>query len=142
MSNSIRLKDNSIFAQDYAGLVMAGRKTLSITPWIETDFPFTVGTDYFYTNNNNLFEFVTGGIKCKFKGLLMVIKEMSLDTSVRESEFDLVDDYGTFYQVRGTNKYVISVHPCNINDIKKLTYITGVSSVECYNARLFITRIG
>ena len=66
---------------------------------------------------------------------------MSLANNVVDAEFDLVDDYGVFYQIKGTVKYLFSIYRCNKNDIKKIRYITGVSSVECYNARLFLMRI-
>lgn len=141
MSKSIRLKNNDILVHDWAALLNNGRKTLTPSAWQPMEYPFTVGTDYFFTNNNDIFEFVTDGIKCKFKGAFLMIQEMTLAPNLNDNEFDLIDDYSTFYQTRGTVKYLISIFTCNKNDVKKLKYITGVSSFECYNARLFLMRI-
>ena len=121
------------------GTFASPRKTISnISSWVTTEFPLVNGTDTFVTDNSNMFEAATNGIKCKFTGSIMVERTISSSTS---SEFDLTDAYGTSYNAKGGTSTSFSVQRVNSGDIIKLQFITGATNFESYSARLSVVRI-
>ena len=138
MPKSIRLKNNDYIANDYC-VYINGREDLTCSPWRDTTLQLNTTNPYWDTNNSNNFELTSTGIKCKFKGIVLVIRVLS--TSIRDAEFDLVDRYGYNYMINGANKHDVTIEPVNVNEIKSLIYVTGQSSFTLYCSRLIIMRV-
>lgn len=114
------------------------RFTMQSSAWTETNVSWNSASDTFITSDNSLFELTSTGIKCKFTGAVVIIRDCSIDYT---SEFDLVDQYGTNYHVNGSIKKDITIETVNNGDIKSLIYITGSTNITFYSTRMFIMRI-
>ena len=121
MAKAIRLKNNDYLANDYC-IYANGRENIECNSREDTSLLLNL-SGWWQTNNNNNFELTTNGVKCKFKGAVLIIR--SLCTSIKDSEFDLYDKYGVNYMINGAYKTSIAIETVNVNEIKSLSYITG-----------------
>ena len=110
------------------------------TAWNTYDVNFD-NNDEFSTSNANLFERTTTGIKCKFSGSVLIIRAMTLGSSLNDKEFDIIDDYRTYYSVKGVNKDNYNVKTVSSNEIIKITYIGDATSFTMYNSRIIVIKL-
>ena len=106
------------------------------TAWAKYTFPFTA--EHFATDNNSMFEFSDNGIKCKFNGVLLILRETS--NNYVSGEFDLVGEDGGSAAI-GTGAQGIKttnvIYSCSKGDTIKFTY--GVATTGTYD--WYITKL-
>lgn len=137
MSNSIRLKNNYI-AFDYASLSQNNTQTLDITAWSVTTLPLSSNAT-FETNNSNSFSHSGSGIKCNFKGVVLIYVHISTDTA---SELDMVVGGDWFTNITTKNSDAVKIKSVNVDDTIYLQFATGLSGNHpIHDGRLSVVRI-
>lgn len=137
MGKSIRLKDSYI-AFDYAKLKQNVAQSLNITSFNTTTVPLSSNAT-FETNNSNSFSHSGNGIKCNFKGKILVYKHISVDEA---SELDLIFNGDWLTAISTKNNGGITIQSVNVNDIIYLQFASGLNgNHNIYDSRLTIIRI-
>ena len=123
---------------DYACLFTRGMSLSNITPWTPFTVPFANDLNSEFITNSNTFERNGDYIKCKFKGKILVYRQIS--HSIR-NELDIVDEFGGIVDVIGGKNQALVVLNVNCNDTINFMLNTGFDAFTIYNARLIVVRI-
>lgn len=110
------------------------------TAWTDYDIAFD-SNDEFSTSNPDLFEMTSAGIKCKFNGPCLIIRAFTLSTNANDVEFDIMDDYRTYYLLRGLNKNNFNIKTVSNNEVIGIKYVSGVTDFIFYNSRIIVLKL-
>ena len=137
MAKSIRLK-NTYLVKDYAVMSIQSRVSMSnITAWAPTQIPFGSNTTI-VTNNGDAFEQNGNYIKCKFKGTVLVFRELSMDY---KGEIDIIDNFGWVTGIETHGNISVDVKTVNVNDNINFHFAGGMTEATLYHARIVVLRI-
>lgn len=137
MTKAIRLK-NSYLAFDYASLKQNNTQSLNITSWSTTTLPLGTNST-FETNNSDSFSQSGSGIKCNFKGKVLVYKRISMDDV---AEIDVIFNGDWFTAVSTKTNSGIKIQSVNVGDVIYLQFATGLNgNHNIYDGRITIVRI-
>ena len=126
----------SYLKTNYAECHYSSHEITGITPWQATTVDFS--SSDFNTNSNSDFEFSGHGIKCKFNGTVLILKQI---THNYEGELDIVDSYGWMTQFNKEG-FSFVIENATSGELKELKFAGNTTSVNFYNARLMVIRIG
>ena len=111
----------------------------NLTGWTQYDVDFNASNDtVFATNNSNAFERSGNQIKCKFSGLVLVLKYVYHNLS---SELDIPDSWGTAANASGKINSTATIETVNNGDYIYFKFVQGETAVTFYNARFIVIRL-
>ena len=138
MARSIRLKNNDYWCMDYACLFTRGMNLSNLTPWTLFTVPFSNDPNSEFITNTSNFERNGNYIKCKFKGKVLVYRQISHNIRY---ELDIADEFGGIVDVIGGKNQSLVILNVNYNDDINFMLNTGFDNFTIYNARLIVVRI-
>lgn len=138
MAKSIRLKNNDYWCMDFACLFSRGMNVSNITPWTLFNVPFSSDANSEFISNTSNFERNGNYIRCKFKGKVLVYRQISHN---KTNEMDIADDFGGVIDIVGGKNQALSIISVNTNDDINFLLNTGFDTFIIYNARLMVVRI-
>ena len=138
--NDLSNKPTIPIINEYAVLNGKRKDITNNTAWNEYSIQFD-NNDEFSTSNSDLFEQTTTGIKCKFNGSVLIIRAFTLNVGLDDKEFDIKDDYRTYYLLRGVNKNNFNIKTVSTNDIITINYVGDATSFTIYNSRIVVVRL-
>lgn len=137
IDNGLRLNDNKYFMGDYGYIKIPSSQSQSVTAYQYINVNFT--SSAYFSSNTNLFEASTSGIKCKFKGTLLVITSLALSDA---GEIDQQIGTRTIVTTGSRQNYGVSFIDVNNGDTVPLKFCFGTTTtLSIYDASIFLLRL-
>lgn len=138
-TTGVAINDIPVVINDYAAFYMGGASLTGVSAWSQIQVPFGSNNGTFITNNSSNFESNSNYIKCKFKGKILVIRQLSMNYN---GEIDIIDEFGWMNGISTNQNASFAIKDVDVNYNVNFVFSGGMSgSVQLYQARIIVIRI-